>query len=194
MTGVNSAMLRCRALATTATAALLLGSAAASAQEPTTAPDQWSVLVAPYLWAAALDGNAKVRGIEADVDVSFQDTLEDLSFAGMAIVEARKGRFGFAFNPLFVRTNSDARTGPLDAKNTTNIATAGFGAFYRVAEWEIGRTAAGEPLTFAVEPLAGARVNHIRDGVEAKLDAIGRTAKRQVDEDHTWSTRWSAST
>ena len=68
--------------------------------------------VAPYLWAARLDGDAKVSGVEADVDVSFKDTLEDLSFAGMAIVEARKGRFGFAVNPLFVRTESDARAGP----------------------------------------------------------------------------------
>jgi hypothetical protein len=43
----------------------------------------------------------------------------------MAMVEARKGRLGFAFNPLFVRTNSDARTGRLDAKNKIDIATAG---------------------------------------------------------------------
>jgi hypothetical protein len=179
-------MLRRRALATTATAALLLGSKAAAAQEPTTAPEKWSVLVAPYLWAAALDGNAKVRGIEADVDVSFKDTLEDLGFAGMAVVEARKGRYGFAFNPLFVRTNSDARTGPFDAKNTTDIATAGFGALYRVAAWEIGRTSAGEPLTFVVEPLVGARLNHIRGEVEAKLDARGFQAKRQADESQTW--------
>lgn len=101
--------------------ALLLAAAIAPgalfAEDEPAAPDRWTVLAAPYLWAAALDGNAKVAGVQADVDVSFTDTLEDLSFSGMAIVEARKGRFGFAFNPLFVRTNSDARTGSLDAKN-----------------------------------------------------------------------------
>jgi hypothetical protein len=175
----------CRPAALLLAAAMAPGTALAQG-EPASAPDRWSVLVAPYLWAAALDGNAKVAGIKADVDVSFKDTLEDLGFAGMAIVEARKGRLGFAFNPLFVRTNSDARTGPLDAKNKTDIATAGGAVFYRVADWEIGRTESGEPLTFAVEPLAGARLNHLRSEVDAKLQAFGATVKRQVDEDETW--------
>lgn len=165
--------------------AAVMTSGAAGAEEQA-APERWSVLAAPYLWAAQLDGNAKVAGIKADVDVSFKDTLEDLGFAGMAIIEARKGRFGFAFNPLFVRTNSDARTGPLDAKNKTDITTAGGAMFYRVGEWEIGRIADGEPLILAIEPLAGARLNHLRSEVDAKLQAFGATVKRQVDEDETW--------
>ena len=35
--------------------------------------DRWTVEVAPYLWAAALDGNATVGGIKADVDVPVKD-------------------------------------------------------------------------------------------------------------------------
>lgn len=172
-------------------AALLAGASvvpapahAQPAGEP--ASDRWSVTVAPYLWAARLDGDAKVRGIEADVDVSFQDTLEDLSFAGMAIVEARKGRFGFAVNPLFVRTESDASAGPLDTDTTTDIATVGAGAFYRVVDWEFRRNARGEPQTLAIEPLMGARLNYLRSEIDTKLDAFGFQAERQVDESQTW--------
>lgn len=172
-------------------AALLAGASvvpapahAQPAGEP--APDRWSVTVAPYLWAARLDGDAEVRGIEADVDVSFQDTLEDLSFAGMAIVEARRGRFGFAVNPVFVRTESDASTGPLDTDTTTDIATLGAGAFYRVVDWEFGRDAVGEPRTLAIEPLIGARLNYLRSEIDTKLDAFGIQAERQVDESQTW--------
>jgi hypothetical protein len=170
-------------------AALLAAGAAAPAQaqdagEP--AADRWSVTVAPYLWAARLDGDAKVRGIEADVDVSFQDTLEDLSFAGMAIVEARKGRFGFAVSPLFVRTEADASTGPLDTETTTDIATLGAGVFYRVVDWAFGRTARGEPRTLAIEPLIGARLNYLRSEIDAQLEAFGGPAGRQVDESETW--------
>jgi hypothetical protein len=157
---------------------------AQDAGEP--APDRWSVTIAPYLWAARLDGDAEVRGIEADVDVSFQDTLEDLSFAGMAIVEARQGRFGFAVNPLFVRTESDASTGPLDTDTTTDIATVGAGAFYRVVDWEFGRNALGQPRTLAIEPLIGARLNYLRSEIDARLDAFGGQAGRQVDESETW--------
>jgi hypothetical protein len=165
-------------------AALIVVASPALAQDDAAAG--WDVMVAPYLWAARLDGDAKVRGIEADVDVSFQDTLEDLGIAGMAIVEARKGRFGFVFNPLYVRTNSDARTGPLDAKNETDIATAGAAVFYRVAEREIGRTESGEPRTLAVEPLIGARLNYLRSEIDTKLDLAGLQARRQFDQDQTW--------
>lgn len=104
----------------------------------------------------------------------------------MAVVEARKGRYGFAFNALFVRTNSDARTGPFDAKNTTDIATVGFGVSYRAIEWEIGRSASGEPRILALEPLVGARLNHLRGEIDVKLDAGGRTARRQFDESQAW--------
>lgn len=177
-------MIKPGAFATSLAATLLLGVSVGWAQEPE--PDKWTVLAAPYLWGAALDGDAKVRGIEADVDVSFKDTLEDLSFAGMAVVEARKGRFGFAFNPLFVRTNADGGNGPLDLENTTDIATAGAAVFYRVADWEIGRTDSGEPLTFAVEPGIGARLNYLRTELDTKLDLPGGKVRRQVDQSQTW--------
>ena len=169
------------------TAALVSAAAGSAwAQETPAATDKWSVTVAPYLWAARLDGHAKVGGIKADVDVSFKDTLEDLSVAGMALVEARKGRFGFAVNPLFVRTESNARSGPLEADNTTDIATMGASVFYRVVDWEFNRTAAGEPQTLAIEPLVGARLNYLRGEIDTRLDAFGRSARRQVDESQTW--------
>jgi hypothetical protein len=148
--------------------------------------DRWTISVAPYVWAARLDGNAKVKGIEADVDVSFKDSLENLNIAGMAIVEARRGRFGFAVNPFFVRTESDARSGPLEADNTTDVATMGAGLFYRVVDWEFARNSLGEPQTIAIEPTVGARLNYLRGEVDTKLDGFGRSARRQVDESQTW--------
>jgi hypothetical protein len=167
-----------------ALALTVLGSAVA-AQEAGHA-ERWTITAAPYLWAARLDGNAKVRGIKADVDVSFKDTLENLGVAGMALVEARKGRFGFAVNPLFVRTESDARAGPLEADNTTDIATMGASVFYRAVELDLGRNGLGEPQTLAIEPLVGARLNYLRGEIDTKLDAFGRSASRQVDESQTW--------
>ena len=149
-------------------------------------PDRWTVTAAPYLWAARLDGDAKVRGIKADVDVSFQDTLEKLNVAGMALIEARKGRFGFAVNPLFVRTQSDAESGPLAADNTTDIATMGASLFYWAVELDLGRNGRGDPQSLAIEPLVGARLNYLRGEIDTRLDAFGRSARRQVDESQTW--------
>jgi hypothetical protein len=183
---VRPALRRRYAGAWTAVALALLGPPVVSARAAGDKTDQWTVSVVPYLWAASLDGDAKVRGIEADVEVSFQDTLEDLSLAGMAIVEARKGRFGFAVNPLFVRTESDARGGPLEADNTTDIATVGAGLFYRALDWEFGRDALGQPRTLAIEPTVGARLNHLRGEIDTRLDAAGFRARRQFDESQTW--------
>ena len=104
----------------------------------------------------------------------------------MALIEARKGRFGFAVNPLFVRTESDARAGPLEADNTTDIATVGAAVFYRAIEWRLNRDSLGEPRTLVIEPLLGARLNHLRGEIDTRLDAFGRSARRQVDESQTW--------
>lgn len=174
------------ALAMSSTAALLLATSPGHAQEPVATADQWTILAAPYLWAAKLSGHAKVQGIKADVDVSFKDTLEDLNLAGMMIVEARKGKFGFAVNPVFVRTNADGGSGTLNTKTTTDIATAGFAAFYRVAEWQIGQTESGDPLTLAIEPAVGARLNYLRSEVQARIDTGPGNVRREVDEDQLW--------
>lgn len=165
--------------------ALIAAPARAQSPEAST-PERWSVTVAPYLWAARLDGNAKVRGIKADVDVSFKDTLEDLGVAGMMVVEARQGRFGFGINPLFVRTKSNTNSGPLEADNTTDIAAVGAGVYYRVVDWEFARNSLGEPQSLAIEPTLGARLNYLRGEIDARLDAGGQGARRQVDESQTW--------
>jgi hypothetical protein len=146
----------------------------------------WDISVAPYLWAARLDGDAKVQGIEADVDISFKDTLENLSIAGMAIIEARRGSFGFALNPLLVRTKDDSGSGRLETDVEADIATMGAGAWYRVAEWEIGRGGSGAARTLAVEPLAGARLNYLRGELDATLDVAGARARRQFDDSELW--------
>ena len=158
--GMQRGRRSCRPAPPLSVLGLLLSAGTSHAQDVAPpAGDRWTVTAAPYLWTARLDGHAKVKGVKADVDVSFKDTLEDLSFAGMALLEARKGRFGFAVNPLIVSTNADSRSdgGALDTKSTTDIATMGAALFYRAAEWPIGRTEAGRPLVLAVEPLAAAR-------------------------------------
>ena len=66
-----------------------LGAAAPPAgQQPEPAAratnDRWTISVAPYLWAAAMDGHAAVAGTRSDVDVPFKDTPEGPIFRGDA--------------------------------------------------------------------------------------------------------------
>jgi hypothetical protein len=141
--------------------------------------DRWTFVVAPYLWAISLDGDAAVRGVEADVDVPFSDALKDLSFGAMLLVDARRGRFGIAANGVFTRVSPEDEVGPLDIDVTSDLAQLGIGPYYRAVEWQYGESASGRPLRLVLEPWVGARVNHLR--VELDL-----SPGPQFDDSQTW--------
>jgi hypothetical protein len=122
--------------------ATTLGAAApALAQQAEAAPpgDRWTVEVAPYLWAAALDGNATVGGIKADVDVPFSDLLKDLSGGAMLLVSVEKGRFGIGVNGLFARVSSDSDVGPIEIDATSD--TGQLAVAHPTTGWWSGSTA-----------------------------------------------------
>ena len=52
---------------------MLAGFAPSVTAEEKPAESAWEFHVAPYLWAIAMDGNVTVKGVEADVDLSFSD-------------------------------------------------------------------------------------------------------------------------
>ena len=56
---------------------------AVAAEEKPDAQSGWEFQVAPYLWAISMNGDATVKGQEADVDVSFSDIWDELNFAFM---------------------------------------------------------------------------------------------------------------
>lgn len=174
----------CRRVATTIAATILWLACAGGvrAQDPSTdlpPGDRWTFAVAPYLWAISLDGTAKVKGIEADVDVPFSDALKDLSFGAMLLVDARRGRFGIGVNGVFTRVSPDDEVGPIEIDVTSDLAQLGVGPYYRVVEWQFGESASGRPLRVIVEPTAGVRLNHLRLELEVRRG-------RQFDDSETW--------
>jgi hypothetical protein len=161
----------------------LLATAAPAAAQSTDAADtgdRWLVRIAPYLWATSLDGNARVKGIESDVDLPFGDILEDLSLAGMLLADIQKGRFGVAVNGVFARLTPENELGPFEIKTTTDMVQLGVAPYYRVVDWTYGTTASGKPLRLVVEPEAGFRFTYLR--VELDVRHGGRT----VDGSESW--------
>jgi hypothetical protein len=165
-----------------ATVALVAHAAPASAQstEPTDTGDRWLVRMAPYLWATSLDGNATVKGIESDVDVSFSDILEDLSLAGMLLADIQKGRFGVAVNTVYARLTPENNVGPIEIKTTSDMLQLGVAPYYRVVDWTYGTSSSGKPLRLVVEPEAGFRFTYLR----AELDV--RHGGPSVDASESW--------
>ena len=57
----------------------------------------WDYDLAIYLWALGIDGSATVRGVDADVDVSFSDALDNLEMAFSTHFEANKRESNWAW-------------------------------------------------------------------------------------------------
>ena len=92
-------MMRKRLTMCAALAALTSLAAPAAAQ---TDPDKWQVLVAPDLMGAAMGGTVTVRGLDADLEMSASDILSNLDFGFMAVAGARKGKWGFGTDIIWM--------------------------------------------------------------------------------------------
>ncbi|HXV25162.1 MAG TPA: hypothetical protein VED46_12990 [Alphaproteobacteria bacterium] len=168
-------------VATTAALASATFAARAETGSSSTGASEWTLEISPYFWMAGLDGEAGVGNLQADVDLSFSDILNDLQFGGMLLADARKNRFGIFFAPLFVRTFDEAEAGLFDIDVTSDTAVVGGGVFYRIVEWTIGRTGEGQARKAWVDPLAGARWTYLR----LELDGDGPLG-RHVDQHESW--------
>ncbi len=69
--------------------------------------DQWQFEITPYLFAISLDGTTGVAGVTADVDVSFDDLLDNIDSAFMFVFEARKGPWGLGFDGMYSKLEDE---------------------------------------------------------------------------------------
>jgi len=75
-------------------------SPAAASQGPST--DHWQQQVALYVAAVGMSGRAGVGGLEADVDLSFSEIMDQLEAAGMIAWRAEKGDWAIFANTIFM--------------------------------------------------------------------------------------------
>jgi len=75
----------------------------------------WMFELTPYLWLPAVSGDAAVTGSPpANPDDSFVDVSGDFDFGMLLLFDARKDRWGFFVDLMYVSTSPDATTpGPL---------------------------------------------------------------------------------
>jgi hypothetical protein len=138
----------------------------------------WTFAISPYLWAAGIEGKSgTLPGLPpADVDMSFSDILDDLKFAGMLIVTARKDRFGIGGDLQYVKTSSGIDAAPpiFDGGKLTS-ETFGLSAWGDYVVFEQGRS--------NLKVAAGARLW----SVDTKLKLSGGLLSgRKIDHDETW--------
>lgn len=109
-----------------------------------TADDHWQFELTPYLFASGLYGTTGAQAVEADVEMGFDDILEQLEMGLMGSFEARRGRWGILFDGLYFELGGErssswqgplgigSATGELDV--TTTMQMYQLAAAYRFGE------------------------------------------------------------
>ena len=117
------------------------------------------VSLTPYVWATALKGDAGVGRVDADVDTSFSDILDNLNGAVMLSAKVRKGRFGLLSDTVFANLGDDGATSEdrLKIDVTANMLIQSLVGTYRVGTWQLANFESVGPLAVSVNSYAGLR-------------------------------------
>lgn len=157
---------------------LLALSGGASAFAQPSAGEPWRVTVSPYVWATSLDGNVRLAGHKAPVDVSASDAFDQLESVVMGDIEVRRGRWAGFVDYQYARTNEGVSLMGVPAELGTRSTTVSAGVLYRLVDDPLGgRTAFGDMRSFRVEPLVGARWSKLRADLNTPLGATQKGAE-----------------
>lgn len=118
----------------------------------------WQFTLGTYLWTTALRGDVTLRDQDIHVDASFIDIVKNTNslIALDVLFVARKGRWGFLVDPLYMKIGTSGQ-GPLGVANfdlTARIVIAEATGFYTFLEKS--RPRAGQ-TTVSIDAILGLR-------------------------------------
>ena len=151
------------------------------------AESAWQFHVAPYLWAISMDGNVTVKGLEADLDLSFSDIWDELNFAFMMEYEARKGNWGLWGNTIYANLGKSNISGPRGLTNidpTVKSLWQGLGGFYRLGTWDLADAPGKKTPSVAVDTYFGVRYTWLE--LKLDFDGIFQNRVNNVSQDKSW--------
>lgn len=147
---------------------------------------QWDWQLAPYLWAAGIDGRASIGPANADVSVDFKDIVDILRGGALVRLEASNDRHGFFGDLVYLRLKEkearDTIGGTLELKLDTLIVEGAY--FYRFNERhavEIG--ARYWDLETTLRPALFPEVKSTTDWTDA---FVGIRTEMDINSDWSW--------
>jgi len=69
--------------------------------------DHWKNFFALYGWMPSVNGDVKVKGVDANVDIPFSDILSDMKFGFMGHYEGFKGHWGIMVDGMYAQLQKD---------------------------------------------------------------------------------------
>ncbi|MBI5062671.1 MAG: hypothetical protein HZB87_04170 [Desulfatitalea sp.] len=87
-------------------------------------PKAWQFEVTPYLFAAGLNGKTGMNRVTADVDMGFDEILDNLDSAFMGLFEVRKGPWSFGIEGVYFKLEDEQASswqGPLGNTGTGTV-------------------------------------------------------------------------
>lgn len=169
-------------------AAGIFASGIAAAADPEAAPPlgapDWIVQVTPYMWASGMEGDISPfqRAPTVHVDVPFSEVWDTLNFGGFLNVMAKRDRFVFSGDLMYVNLSDAAVIGPLPdlGPGTELDAKLDSIQFYAAA---LGGYRVIETPQFSLDALAGGRFWYISNDLTLEIENVG---SRSLKEDFTW--------
>ena len=151
-------------------------SSSVSAQSFAARENEWQFIASLYGWMSGMSGDTTVKGVDASIDASFGDVLENLDLAFMGSVEAQKGKWGLFLEPMYTGLSKDAKAGPADIDVELSSWIVDFGGAYQI--YSTARETLDDQGMF-VDVLAGGRF--ISTAVDLEVVHVG-----SVDKSVSW--------
>jgi len=134
---------------------------------------EWQYTIAPYLWAAGMDGTMTIADNEADIDVPFSDIIENLDFALMGHFDMRNERWVLASDLIFVDVGHDEKVTGDDGLAEGTVTTG--------MDMTLFEVVGGYRVSPAVALLAGARWVDMGASLRYSGDIVGENADVSKD-------------
>lgn len=140
--------------------------AGAPADDGSDGADSWRFEFAPQLWAASVTGSGRVSGLRFAGTASFRDIWEKLDLGLMGRFEARKGKWSFFVDGMFLELSDDVSTTlpGVSGELRSQQWLFQWGAYYEFASVSLEDTIEDSSLAF--EAMVGNRLYR----VENRLD------------------------
>jgi opacity protein-like surface antigen len=151
-------------------------------------PVNWQYETALYGFVASIDGDAGARDVDAEVEVGFDDILENLDFGAMGFFTGRNADWSFVLDAAYLKL-SDERANARNVINTALTTSIEVELEQTIVEGFVGRrilsdNGSGSP--FRIDAIGGFRYNNIEGEFGARASLLGLTATAERSWDIDW--------